>query len=195
MPKQTIHEQDIIEAGKKLLKEKGLSSITMRSVADACHIAVGSLYNYYPSKGYLLIAIMTSIWTDIAHYGQDSTQSFIQTVQRLYINIAKGNQEYPLFFFWHYEGFTKDEKKVLHHQIKTYQTHTKKHLRYALLHDAKIDVSRFDDTFTIDAFIDFVLDNMISLWMHNETNCLFLLRVIKRLIYIPSKGESHESEY
>ena len=43
----------ILEASKKLIREEGLNSINIRSVASACGVSVGSIYNYFDSKSEL----------------------------------------------------------------------------------------------------------------------------------------------
>ena len=43
-------KEAILAECRAIVMEKGISSINMRSVAAACGVAVGSLYNYFPSK-------------------------------------------------------------------------------------------------------------------------------------------------
>ena len=46
-------KEEIISICQRLAKEKGLSSINMRSVAIECSVSVGAIYNYFPSKSEL----------------------------------------------------------------------------------------------------------------------------------------------
>ena len=55
-------KEDIIAACQKIAKEQGLEAISMRSVASECGMAVGSVYNYFPSKSELLCATIENIW-------------------------------------------------------------------------------------------------------------------------------------
>ena len=59
MPKiiENIKEQ-IIEEAKRQLFENGYAKTTIRSVAKACGIGVGTIYNYFPSKEMLISAFM-----------------------------------------------------------------------------------------------------------------------------------------
>ena len=41
--------------------------ISIRSVAAACGVSVGSIYNYFQSKTDLVAATVESIWADIFH--------------------------------------------------------------------------------------------------------------------------------
>lgn len=58
-------ENKILEVANDELFKKGYSEMTMRSVADACGIAVGTVYNYYKSKDVLVAKIMLVDWNRI----------------------------------------------------------------------------------------------------------------------------------
>lgn len=59
-----ISRDAILEASRGLLRERGWSALNMRSVAAECGVAVGSLYNYFPSKTELVMATVESVWQD-----------------------------------------------------------------------------------------------------------------------------------
>ena len=63
MPKiiENIKEQ-IVEEAKRQLFENGYSKTTIRSVANACGIGIGTMYNYFPSKDMLISNFMLSDW-------------------------------------------------------------------------------------------------------------------------------------
>lgn len=65
MPKliENVREKILTEAEKQVL-EAGYSAMTIRSVAAACGIAAGTVYNYFPSKEMLVASFMVRDWTD-----------------------------------------------------------------------------------------------------------------------------------
>lgn len=53
-------EQEIFVAAMELFKTKGFSQTTMQDIADRAEVAVGTLYNYFGSKGDLLISYLSA---------------------------------------------------------------------------------------------------------------------------------------
>ena len=64
---RTIDASSIRKAAYRLAEESGLSSVSVRSVAAACGVSVGSIYNYYPSKDDLVIDVVSMIWQEVFH--------------------------------------------------------------------------------------------------------------------------------
>ena len=43
-------KQEILKTSRELIQQQGWSAISIRSVASACGVSVGSIYNYFDSK-------------------------------------------------------------------------------------------------------------------------------------------------
>lgn len=63
MPKiiENVREQLLSEA-KRQIEENGYAKTTIRSVAGACGLGVGTVYNYFPSKDMLIASFMLEDW-------------------------------------------------------------------------------------------------------------------------------------
>ena len=55
-------ESKLIAEARKQIEENGYSAMTIRSVAKACGVGVGTVYNYFSSKDALLASYMLSDW-------------------------------------------------------------------------------------------------------------------------------------
>ena len=65
MPKIIKNPEDrILQAARKRLLDKDLSSFSLRDVAADCGIAVGTIYNYFKDKESLMAAVMIQDWVD-----------------------------------------------------------------------------------------------------------------------------------
>jgi AcrR family transcriptional regulator len=57
-------KQLILDTARSILLDKGYSELSMRNVAKDCGIAIGTIYNYYPTKKDLIIDMMSGYWTE-----------------------------------------------------------------------------------------------------------------------------------
>ena len=85
MPKiiENIKEQ-ILKEAKKQVSENGYEKTTIRSVAQACGIGVGTVYNYFESKDMLIASFMVEDWNrfleSIEVESSDNTKEILKNV-------------------------------------------------------------------------------------------------------------------
>ena len=54
--------ENILKVSKRILLNADYQSLTIRRVATECHVAVGTVYNYFESKDILVATIMLDDW-------------------------------------------------------------------------------------------------------------------------------------
>ena len=54
----------ILDVSRELVKRQGQEAVSIRTVAAACGVSVGSIYNYFESKADLVAATVESVWCD-----------------------------------------------------------------------------------------------------------------------------------
>ena len=66
MPKiiENVREQLLTEA-KRQLAERGYAQTTIRSVAGACGLGIGTVYNYFKSKDMLIATFLLEDWQKV----------------------------------------------------------------------------------------------------------------------------------
>jgi AcrR family transcriptional regulator len=63
MPKIIEHlRETLLAEARKQVETHGFAATTIRSVAAACNVGVGTVYNYFPSKELLVAAYMLEDW-------------------------------------------------------------------------------------------------------------------------------------
>ena len=66
MPKKIVNVRaKLLEEARRQIEERGYKETTVRSVASALSIGLGTLYNYFESKDMLVASFMLEDWTKI----------------------------------------------------------------------------------------------------------------------------------
>lgn len=102
---------NILKTSRELIQQNGWAGVNIRSVAAACGVSVGCIYNYFASKTELLSATVESIWSDIFHHPEDEVvfQDTLSCVRWMYQQLEDGCQRYPGFFTHHALGFVRQD--------------------------------------------------------------------------------------
>ena len=185
MNKTVTSREAILAASQKLVMEKGLQAVNMRTVASVCGVAVGSVYNYFPSKAELLTATVENVWREIFHMPEGSVQflNFADSVAWVYERIQKGSKQYPGFFTLHSVSFAAGEKETGRLKMEQYFDHMKTELCRVLKMDQCVNPEAFNDKLTLQSFVDLVFTNITSSLLEEKRDCSALIEIIKRVIY------------
>ena len=100
MPKQieNIRQQLLAEA-RRQIAERGYSKTTVRSVAGACGIAVGTVYNYFPSKESLVASFVAEDWhRALALMGEKSRGDAETCLRAIYDGLLAFTQKHRTLF-------------------------------------------------------------------------------------------------
>ena len=93
-------KEEILKTSRELLQKQGWSAVNIRSVAAACDVSVGSIYNYFSSKTELVGAIVESVWCEIFHRPEkeEAFQDIRSCIVWMYARMEYGCKQYPGFF-------------------------------------------------------------------------------------------------
>lgn len=73
--------QTLLEEAKRQINENGYAKTTIRSVAGACNVGVGTVYNYFESKDMLIATFMLEDWMEclreMKNYSTDDPRAFL----------------------------------------------------------------------------------------------------------------------
>ena len=146
-PPNTSREE-IMRVSRKIVSEKGLPALNMRTLAKECGIALGTLYNYYSDKDELVVAAIESVWQDILEKSApDSGVRFSQYVMHIYARILSGLKDYPDFFAAHSISVAGSAKGKARGTMERCFGKIRGELHAALLADKNVDRGIFSETF------------------------------------------------
>ncbi|MGI6069800.1 MAG: TetR/AcrR family transcriptional regulator [Blautia sp.] len=175
----------ILAASRQLALTEGWKAVNMRSVASACGIAVGSLYNYFHSKSELTAATVESVWQELFHMpeGQEHFDSFLECARWFFQSVQTGSQKYPGFFTVHSITFDDDGKELGRRTMERSFDHMKKNLCRILHQDQNVRPGAFDDSFTEEGFIEMIFSLILSALLQGAFDFSMIAELIQRSIY------------
>lgn len=98
MPKIIANLSEQIRAqARALLLSDGWEALTVRAVAARCHVAVGTVYNYYPSKDALIAAVTLEDWQRVLKRMEDAARAAATVTDGLravFVELCAFEQQY-----------------------------------------------------------------------------------------------------
>lgn len=175
----------ILAGALRLAAAQGLDALSMRAVDAECGVAVGSVYNYFPSKAALQAAVVGEVWQSIFHEAGacEATDDFCEAVRRLYGAAQRGSAQWPHFFTLHTAGFGEAEKAEGRARMEHAFAHMKAGLAADLHADPRVRPDAFGPGFSEADCIDFIFNNLLMLLSRGERSCEVLLELVRRALY------------
>ncbi|MCE1159370.1 MAG: TetR/AcrR family transcriptional regulator [Spirochaetia bacterium] len=177
--------EEIIAATRALAAKGHIADIGIRAVAKASGIAVGSVYYYFPSKDELIAALVEDIWRSILSSPPrpNKKADFIGAVEDFCRRVKKGSSDFPSFFALHTLSFSKADKYTGKKIMDKFLSGVREDLLSVLEEDKTVKAGVFDSSFTRQAFVSFVLSNLLFSLSAGEKSSSTLLRVIRAVLY------------
>ena len=178
-------KEDILEISRKLIQQQGWSAVNIRSVAAACGVSVGSIYNYFDSKAALVSATVESVWCEIFRRPEDRTvfQDTQACIVWMYEQMEYGCRQYPGFFTLHSLGFMQEEKSNGKRRMQQTWQHILDGLSSVLKQDVRIRSDAFTEQFTAERFADVLFSLMLSALLRQDYNPAAVLEIVRRTLY------------
>lgn len=163
----------ILEQALLIAKKEGVDKLSIRKLAAACNIAIGSIYNYYPDKDALVTAVAERFWNHI-----------FEDQDKLYHR----GMGFTQFLEWYYSYLNAkmspyDGSWVRDLEGKIPKQDTVRLLLQILKEDEQVDHSIWNMEFQPENFCEYVFTNLMALLQSGEKNCRFFIYLLENLLY------------
>lgn len=177
-------QEAILAMSRKMLREQGWTGVSVRSIAAACGISVGSIYNYFDSKEDLMSAVVESIWREIfSCAGEAPFNNTLSCVKWMFASMERGEERYPGFFTWHSLRFMEEEKPSGRRRMTQAWEHMQRGLAAVLRQDKAVRQDAFDKTFTPEGCAELIFSLLLGAMVRRNFSCDTILETICRTIY------------
>lgn len=178
-------QEAILGVSRELIRQQGWSAVSIRSVAAACGVSVGTVYNYFDSKSALVGAVVESVWHEIFHRS-DTDSVFSDTlscISWMYERMERGMELYPDVFTLHSLAFLREDKLDGRLLMQRTWQHILEELGSVISQDARVRADAFDGSFTVEAFASVLFSLMLSAPLRKDYDQSAVLEVARRVLY------------
>lgn len=186
MRKTVTSRKEILKNCQNIVANKDLTALDIRTVADACHVSVGSIYNHFSSKDDLVYEVLNQAWGkifDLEDSKETKDKSLDHYLQWLFSSLAKKKEEHPNFFNYYSLGtaFKNPEKGA-----QLFENHLKP-LKEGLKEVWKNDSSIPSSLEKEEQKIDFIFTSLLSVLLSNSMEEKDFIQMVKSYLNIESK--------
>lgn len=174
-------QSTLLNSAREIADTEGISAVNIRSLAEKAGVASGTVYNYFPSKDAILLALTEEYWK--------------QTLLEMDTIISKSSfyeQLLEIFAFLK-EQISQSAGKLMDSlghaqpagQMRMSSMHSSLEISLIRLleQDKNIRKDIWNDAFTKEQFAHFIMTNIIILLKENVSDITFFITIIKKIIY------------
>ena len=185
MPKQVIDKDKLVDQAYLIAAREGISALSVRKLAAACEIAVGSVYMYFPTKADLTAAVFTRF------FGQalfeeccrvDGRESFTDYVRKLRAALSAALAEMDVDWFAEMRRLPRSEHEALEAARGPMLAHMEQGLQYVLEGDPAVVRSRLVGALSPEKLCPFVLGTVFTSLMESS-DCEPLFALLDTSLY------------
>lgn len=171
----------LLDCARSIADTDGIEAINIRSIAGKAGVAAGTVYNYFSSKDEILLALTEEYWQ--------------QTLRDMKTAVSSGpfcGQLEEIFRFLK-DRIDDSAGKLMgslgrvetagQERMTSMQSMLEAALIQRLEQDMNVRKDIWDETFTKEQFVRFIMMNLMMLLKANVSDPVFFITAVKRIIY------------
>lgn len=178
-----ISREQILQVCRELIQQQGWSAVSIRAVAGACGISVGSIYNYFQNKTQLLEAAVESVWLDIFPMPPVQTADTLACVGWLFTCLEAGSRRYPNFFTMHSMAFLGADRPEGQKQMARSWAHMRRSIAQVIAADPKVRPGIWDGAFSPEDLAGILFSLLVSALVRQDYDSTAVAAMVQRILY------------
>ena len=191
MPKQVIDPEKLVGQAYAIASRDGISALSVRKVATACGIAVGSVYGYFPTKADLTAAVLTRFFEENLSDELCAVrpgERFTSYVRRFREVLSAARSDMSVDWFAEMRRLPSGEQEALEAVRATMLTHIERGLGSVLDADEAVVRSRLVGPMSAEALCRYVLRAVFASLMDGG-ECETLVALLDAALYDDTADE------
>ena len=186
MNKVVTTREELLHTAQEIVFQDGMDKLSIRALAKKHDISVGAVYNYFPSKSELVLAIIENFWKQVFHQDiceMSSQLPFTEFYEIVYQRLVKHSEAFFSVLLGQLNILKDNDKEKGKQMEQKYMIHIQNGFLYYLQQDELIHPSIWNEVFTKEDFVCFLLEMMINDLTHQRMDCRFTKEILERLLY------------
>ena len=191
MPKQVIDRDKLVAQAYAIASHDGISALSVRKVAAACGIAVGSVYGYFPTKADLTAAVLTRFFDENLSDELCAVrpgERFTSYVRRFREALCAARADMSVDWFAEMRRLPSGEQEVLEAVRAPMLAHIERGLTRVLDADEAVDRSRLVGPLGAERLCRYVLRAVFASLMEGD-ECETLFALLDAALYDDNADE------
>lgn len=182
-----ISKEEVLDAAYGIAVKDGLGALSIRAVAQACGVAVGTVYNSYPTKSDLVNDVVALFWREAfanTMRPEDSEDAdFIAFCRRLAKEMTQALEKFRSDFLHDLSVLGVFDLAAARRREAASFDHVRKGLQHALASDPAIDRSKLVGALAPEPLCDLVWQVMLDAARYRKPFDETLLALIEGAVY------------
>lgn len=175
----------ILSSAKQIALKQGITKINIRSVAQKSGISVGTVYNCYPTKADLLVAVIEDFWSEAFEKINFKTldgKNFYEKIQEVYRNLYAYLHNFKENWLEQISLLNAQEKKLGRKKEEEYFAKIHAMIISFMDMDENISSKEWEACISKERTAEFIFDNMLLMLKKDESDFEFFIAILKKLI-------------
>lgn len=178
-------KENILCCAKEIALEQGITKINIRLVAKKSDVSIGTIYNYYPKKNDLLVAVIEDFWLEALgkiDFKALEGKNFYEKIQDIYYNLNVYFHNFKESWLGQLSLLSDQEKKFGKKKENEYFAKIHSIIISIMDSDENIRCKTWDNGITKEKTAEFIFDNMILMFKKDEGDFEFFIAILKKIM-------------
>lgn len=173
----------LLASARRIACTNGVDAINIRNIASDVGVSVGTVYNYYDSKQAVLLALTEEYWQRVLEELRESVTAtcFPDQIAEIVFFLRSRMNDCAEILMKSLHEFSEPGKE----RMAAMQQSLNQAILRRLQEDKMVRVDVWNDELTMEAFVDFVLQNILLLLQQKGRDMGPFIEVIRRILYSP----------
>lgn len=184
--KPVINKQQILDIAFDMACASGLSGLSIREIASACDVAVGTVYNSFPTKNDLVNDVVGRFWNEALADRMPSAQAgddFVEFCEELARQLSEALAKFRDDWLTEIAALDAHSLASARQREESCFAHIRRGLALALEQDPKVAHDRLQGALAPDKLCAFVWDSMLASIKRGDPACETLFALLRRVLY------------